>query len=127
MTGGAEDSAPFFFTDKLDKWLNTALVYGITEHEFWNMTLAEVTRAVEAKQKVEKLELKQKAIFDYKLANLIAIGFANRLPDIWEMYPTLFNSEEEIEKREKKQAELSALRFINFAESFNKRFTEDKK
>ena len=127
MTGGAEDSAPFFFTDKLDKWLETALIYGITEHEFWNMTLAEITRAVEAKQMVEKQDLKNKAIFDYKLANLIAIGFANRLPDIWEMYPTLFNSEEEIEKREKKQAELSALKFINFAESFNKRFTEDKK
>ena len=91
------------------------------------MTLAEITRAVEAKQMIEKQDLKNKAIFDYKLANLIAIGFANKLPDIWEMYPTLFNSEEEIEKREKKQAELSALKFINFAESFNKRFTEDKK
>jgi hypothetical protein len=91
------------------------------------MTLAEVIRAVEAKQKVEKLQLKQKAIFDYKLANLIGISFANKLPDIWEMYPTLFDSEEEIEKREQRQAELSALRFINFAESFNKRFTEATK
>lgn len=91
------------------------------------MTIAEVIRAVEAKQKVEKLELKQKAIYDYKLANLIAVGFANKLPDIWDMYPTLFDSEEEVQKREQKQAELSALRFINFAESFNKRFTEDKK
>lgn len=91
------------------------------------MTIAEVTRAVEAKQMIEKQELKTKAIFDYKLANLISIGFANKLPEIWDMYPTLFNSEEELEKREKKQAELSALRFINFAESFNKRFTEDKK
>lgn len=91
------------------------------------MTIAEVIRAVEAKQKVEKLDLKQKAIYDYKLANLIAIGFSGKLPDIWEMYPTLFDSEEEIQKREQKQAELSALRFINFAESFNKRFTEATK
>ena len=127
MTGDAEDSTPFFFTDKLDKWLETALLYGITESEFWNMTISEVIRAVKAKQDREKLELKNKAIFDYKLANMIGISFVNKLPDIWEFYPTLFNSEEEIEKREKKQAELSALRFINFAESFNKRFTEDKK
>lgn len=91
------------------------------------MTIAEVIRAVEAKQKVEKLDLKQKAIYDYKLAQLISVGFANKLPEIWDMYPTLFDSEEEIQKREQKQAELSALRFINFAESFNKRFTEATK
>lgn len=91
------------------------------------MTLKEVTNAVTAKQKVEKLELRQKAIFDYKLANLIGISFANKLPEIWEMYPTLFNSEEEIQKREQRQAELSVLRFINFAESHNKKFTEDTK
>ncbi len=91
------------------------------------MTLREVIRAVEAKQKVEKLELKQKAIFDYKLANLISIGFANKLPDIWDMYPTLFNTEEEKQKREQKQAELSVLRFINFAESHNKKYSEDTK
>ena len=111
----------------METWLETALMYGISEHEFWNMTIAEISRALKVKQKVEKLELKQKAIYDYKLANLIAIGFANKLPDIWEMYPTLFDSEEEIQKREQKQAELSALRFINFAESFNKRFTEATK
>ena len=91
------------------------------------MSLGEVIRAVEAKQKVEMQGLKQKAIFDYKLANLITVGFANKLPDIWEMYSTLFDSEEEIQKREQRQAELSALRFINFAESFNKRFTEATK
>ena len=111
----------------MEGWLDTALMYGISEFDFWNMTIAELSRALKIKQKVEKLELKQKAIYDYKLANLIAIGFANRLPDIWEMYPTLFDSEEEIQKREQKQAELSALRFINFAESFNKRFTEATK
>lgn len=91
------------------------------------MTLAEVIRAVEAKQKVEKLELKQKAIYDYKLANLIAIGFANKLPDIWDMYPTLFNSEEEIQKREQQQAELFARRFRQFAESHNRKIAEATK
>ena len=122
-----DDDSPFLFTNRMETWLETALVYGISETEFWTMTIAELQRAIEAKQKVEKLNLKQKAIYDYKLANLIAIGFANKLPEIWEMYPTLFDSEEEIQKREQKQAELSALRFINFAESFNKRFTEATK
>ena len=122
-----DDDSPFLFTNRMETWLETALVYGISEQEFWTMTITELQRAVEAKQKVEKLNLKQKAIYDYKLANLIAIGFANKLPEIWEMYPTLFDSEEEIQKREQKQAELSALRFINFAESFNKRFTEATK
>jgi hypothetical protein len=91
------------------------------------MTIPELQRAVEAKQKVEKLELKQKAIYDYKLANLIAIGFANKLPEIWDMYPTLFNSEEEKQKREQQQAELFALRFINFAESHNRKIAEATK
>ena len=122
-----DENSPFLFTNKMETWLETALVYGISEFDFWNMTIAEILRAVEAKQKVEKLELKQKAIYDYKLANLISIGFAHKLPDICEMYPTLFDSEDEIQKREQKQAELSALRFINFAESFNKRFTEATK
>ena len=122
-----DENSPFLFTNKMETWLETALVYGISEFDFWNMTIAEILRAVEAKQKVEKLEHKQKAIYDYKLANLISIGFAHKLPDIWEMYPTLFDSEDEIQKREQKQAELSALRFINFAESFNKRFTEATK
>lgn len=74
-----------------------------------------------------EFEQKQKAIYDYKQAQLISIGFANKLPEIWDMYPTLFNSEEEKQKREQQQAELFARRFRQFAESHNRKIVEATK
>ncbi len=103
--------------------LDTALILGISEFDFWNMTEAEVKRAAKAHLNQQKL----RARFDYRQAGFIISGFNGKFLDIWEVYPDLFNSEEEIAKREQREAELSALRFINFAESFNKRFVEDTK
>lgn len=50
---------------------------------------------------------------------------ANVMPDISEVYPSLFDSVEIQEKKQENKDELSALRFKLFAESFNKKF-EDK-
>ena len=94
------------------------------------MTLAELDRAIESKKRVQKAEAQEKASFDYILADLIGRSISridsssNQIPDISEIYPTLFDSQELEEKKSAKKAELSALRFKQFAHSYNKNFKE---
>ena len=101
---------------------------GITENEFWEMTMAELQRALASRKRVALEQARQKANYDYILADLIgrSIGriysSSTRIPDISEVYPTLFDTAEVAEARAAKQAELSALRFKQFADSYNKRF-----
>ena len=85
-------------------------------------------------RRVHKSELQEKATLDYTLASLIGKSVARiynsnaTMPDISEVYPTLFDSEEAKQRKQEKQAELSALRFKHFAETFNQKFnTEGKK
>lgn len=81
-----------------------------------------------SRHRVQKEQLQEKATFDYNLADLIGrsvsriYNSSNTMPDISEIYPTLFDSEEIKQKKQEKQAELSALRFKLFADSFNKKF-----
>lgn len=97
------------------------------------MTISELRRAMRSKIRVQKFEARQKAYSDYTLAKLIgrACGMAlgsvkDQFPDIAEVYPTLFDSEEMKQKKQEQQAELSALRFKQFAESFNKKFKQQE-
>lgn len=72
----------------------------------------------------------ERACFDYILADLIGRSVArvhgpsNKMPEMSAAYPMLFENEELQEQKRQKQAELSALRFRQFADSFNKRFSE---
>lgn len=94
------------------------------------MTIAELTRAIESHNRRKAEQQKEKATFDYILADLIGRSVArihnasNKFPDIAEAYPTIFNTEAIQEKKVQKQDELSALRFRMFANSYNKRFEE---
>lgn len=94
------------------------------------MTFGEVFRAVESYNRTKRQEQQERAFFDYVLADLIGRSVArtqhssNKLPEISEAYPSLFNNDEFQEQRKQKQAELSALRFKQFANSYNKRFSE---
>lgn len=116
------------FSEVVYKWLNYALDMGIIESDFWNMTLAEVDRAIASRQRQQKQQAQEKASFDYILADLIgrSIGriysSSTTIPDINNVYPSLFDSKEVEEQRAAKKAELSALRFKQFADSFNKNF-----
>lgn len=110
------------------KWLESALDMGLTEKEFWDMTMAELQRALASRKRVMMQEARQKANYDYILADLIgrSIGriysSSTKLPDISTVYPSLFDSQEIEETRAAKKAELSALRFKQFADSYNKKF-----
>jgi chromatin segregation and condensation protein Rec8/ScpA/Scc1 (kleisin family) len=110
--------------------LNNALDYGISEAEFWEMTFAELDRLVESKQRVEKHMAQERATFDYILASLIGRAYAASMdnkvtfPEIHEAYPSLFNREERENQKQERSNQLSALRFKQFAQSYNKKFKE---
>lgn len=81
-------------------------------------------------RRVEKQRAQEKASFDYILADLIGRSnsrvhsSANKMPEMADAYSTLFNSDEIKIKKAEKQAELSALRFKEFAQSYNQKFIQ---
>jgi hypothetical protein len=86
------------------------------------MTLAELERAIASYNRKEKERRKEKAIYDYTLANLIGRSCARihnnsiKMPEISAVYPDLFN--DETIAAETKE-EISAIRFKLFAQSYN--------
>jgi regulator of sigma D len=106
---------------------------GIKEERFWNMTFAEIERELSSYARVEKFRAQEKASYDYILADLIGRSVArvysanNTFPEIAEAYPTLFNTKDIEEQKAIKKAELSAIRFKHFAETYNKRFRGEQK
>jgi hypothetical protein len=92
------------------------------------MTIAEIVRSINSKKRLQKMQAQERAIFDYKLAELIGRSYArlhsssNHMPSIAEAYPSLFDSEEIKEQQQEKRDQLSELRFRQFAQSYNKRF-----
>ena len=95
------------------------------------MTLGELDRAIKSKIRVKKRQDQEKAAFDYILADLIGRSIARiysssaKLPEITEVYTTLFDSQELQEKKQEQLEELSALRFKQFAQAYNKKFNKE--
>ena len=127
------------------KWLDSALDLGISEADFWEMSVAELLRAVSSKKRQLKQQAQERASADYILADLIGRSVARiysssatipsisrsvariysssaTIPSISEAYPTLFDTEAMEEQMATKRDELSALRFKQFAQSFNANF-----
>ena len=92
------------------------------------MTLAELQRVINSKTKVKRIEAQEKATFYYILADLMgrSVGrlysSATSYPDISKVFPSLFDDEELQQQKAEKLAELSALRFKQFANFHNKKF-----
>lgn len=89
------------------------------------MTLAEFDRALEAHKRLEKRKAQEQATMDYILGDLIGRSIARiysssaNYPDISAVYPTLFDSKEIEQQKANKRAELSALRFKQYANFHN--------
>lgn len=89
------------------------------------MTIAEVVRAVESYNRCYKAKQKEKAAFDYILAEAIGSSVARiyssaaKMPQLYELYPSLFVSAEIEEQQQAKKDELSVLRFKQFAQAHN--------
>lgn len=96
------------------------------------MTLAEIIRAIESKKRVQELEAKQKAIFDYTLADLIGKSVSRiysssaNMPSIADVYPSLFDNEEIQQKQQEKKDELTVARFRQFAQFHNNNFRKEE-
>lgn len=94
------------------------------------MTFAELERVLESKRRTIQNQERKKAIYDYKLADLIGRSVArihnanNRFPTLGEAYPNLFEEEEVAEKIQEKKDELSVIRFKQFAQSYNRKIKE---
>jgi hypothetical protein len=108
-----------------------ALDNGITEWEFWDMTPAEIKRAIESKQRQKEQAQQEKASFDYILADLIGRSVArvyssqNRYPEISSVYPTLFKSAEIQEQKQQAKMQASAERFRQFAQAYNNNYKKE--
>ena len=106
--------------------------YGITEFEFWEMTPAEIKRAVDSKIRVLRVQAQEKSSFDYIQAQLIikgisiVLGSKENFPAIEDVYPSLFTEliEAQQEKIRQQKENLSVLRFKQFAQSYNNKFKE---
>lgn len=96
------------------------------------MTPGEVDRSIQSKIRVRKIETQERASYDYILANLIikgvnlSLGGKGEFPSIEEAYPGIFDDRiaarnEEIQEQ---KMNLSALRFKQFAQSYNRKFKE---
>lgn len=76
------------------------------------------------------MEQQEKATFDYILADLIGRSIARvysstaTMPLIENVYPTLFERQIVNERKAELQAEVSAMRFRQFAAAHNKKYKE---
>ena len=82
---------------------------GLTEKWFWLATPAEIERMVLSKKRVIERERKEKAYFDYILADTIGHSVGrlfdekSNYPCIEDVYPDLYNSKERQEEKQKQQ------------------------
>lgn len=96
------------------------------------MTISEITRMAKSKQRTTITESKERAMFDYLLADLIGKSVSRiysnsaKMPELYEVYPSLFEQEDIEEKKQEQRDTLSALRFKQFAQSYNKRFKKEE-
>ena len=127
-----EQQPPSSLEEWIEKLLTKSLDFGISEFDFWDMTPGEVIRSIESRARVRKVEAQEKATYDYVLANLIvkgvniSLGSKGSFPTIEEAYPNLFDDmvEKRNEEIQKQKMNLSALRFRQFAQSYNNKFKE---
>lgn len=99
---------------------------GLSEWQFWDMTLAELDRYAESFKRVQKRKTQEKAFADYRLADLIGFSMARlysktaKYPEIYDVYPAIFDKDAILEAKEKKRNADVDSWLRNFAESFNK-------
>lgn len=94
------------------------------------MTPGEISRAIESKNRIIRIEAQEKATYDYIQATLIVKGISiclgdkSAFPSVHDAYPGIFDDvvQAKSEEIEQKKAELSVLRFKQFAQSYNKKF-----
>lgn len=94
------------------------------------MTLAELIRAMEAAKRRELAEQRRRAVYDYRLADLMGRSIARlysksaAMPELSEAYPQLFDDEQLAEAKAEREAERFAAQLRAFAAAHNARIKE---
>ena len=131
------------FSQYMDKLLQQCMEIGMTEAEFMNSTLKQVTRYAQSYQVREKNKLEQQALMDYTLASMIRIGFASCIakgveyPSLAQAYPFINDMSNNAEQdntvgadgmtAEEREIERNRLKMMEWAEAMNKkRKTKEK-
>lgn len=89
------------------------------------MTLNEVHNYLNSYARREQRRLREKATFDYQLANLIGISVSrlfsanNKMPEIYEVYPEIFDIQEIENKRQEMRTKQSVDRLMDFVQAYN--------
>lgn len=103
----------------IDTILQDSINIGLPEQDFWDMTFAEIQRYANGVNYRREQEIKLRAQMDYNLAATIGqfvscmFSSSSKPPEIYDIYPSLFEREDQ-----------SANNFLKFAEEFNAKFTE---
>lgn len=99
---------------------------GIKEYDFWEMTISEVVRQADANNYIRKQEMIERAQLNYQLPQLIGLVISNMFsksktdyPEIYDLYPHLFNKEQFIAEKQKIETEKSVANFMKFAAMHN--------
>lgn len=106
---------------------------GLTEWQFWDMTLAELDRYCESYKRVQKRKAQEEAFAHYRLADLIGYSMARlysneaKYPEIYDVYPAIFDKTAIEEARQKEKYKKTNEWLQNFAESFNKSKSKEGK
>lgn len=68
-----------------------AIEWGIPSDKYWSLTFLEIMNQVQANKKRHELESKERAIYDYKQAQILAYAFNSpeKMPSPEKMYPIL--------------------------------------
>ena len=88
-----EPTEPKTFEEFIKSMLVDCMSLGMTENDFYNSTLSQVVRFVEAHHKQKEQEMEQLAFFDWQLANLICMSVGRlmsknaKYPSLEEAYP----------------------------------------
>lgn len=116
--------------DHVAKWLENALELGISEREFWQMTIGELARAMAAIKRRRRADQIERATFDFRQAQAVGHFFAatlnkkNKPPKIEDLYPELFDNDEFRAARDQRRAEAWAQQFKAFMTASDKRISE---
>lgn len=121
------------FSEYFETWLGNFLDMGLTEFQFWDMTVAELNRYADSYQRVQKKKAQERAFADYRLADLIGYSMARlysneaKYPEIYDVYPAIFDRDAIEEAREKERNQKTDAWLREFAKSFNKSTAKEGK
>lgn len=135
MTNNDELEEDLTFSQHMDKLLESCMQIGMSEEEFMNSTLKQVTRYAETYQHKQRARLEEQAYLDYTLASLFRIGVASCIakgvdyPAFYDAYPFIKEQAEAQPKddrvgadgmtAEEREIELNRLKMMEWAEAMN--------